>query len=192
MQPRELELAAWLAREGFLTVVPCWANLGGVRPVNLGCVADARLVASESAMLKDIRTYSEAARTLPNARADRLVLMGHSLGAWAAVLAASTGVPVDAVVSISGTYNGEQRALSELGVLIKENLDGLRSPLLIVHGTKDDVWVIGPAREYEQLALTRGKKVEALYVEGAPHGLPYRPEFWTDEVRGRVIAFLRK
>lgn len=194
LRERFLGLAQWLTQEGFVTVTPCWsgsaASVPGTSPI-LGCATDAPQRNSATAVVKDVSAIAEAARTLPGVRADRLALVGHSLGAMAAVLNASMGGTVEAVVAISAVYG--QRPFGQLaGTTLPEQVDGLRWPVLMVHGTEDAQAPFIDAKAYEAAARQRGKSVETLYVEGAPHPLPFTPQYWTEDVRGKVIAFLKR
>lgn len=184
-----LEFVSGFAKAGFLTVTPCWAK----GPDPLGCSANAPARASAADLVKDVMAVTDAARTLPGARADRTALVGYSGGAQAAVLVGSMGGKVDAVVAISAGYGLMIR--QRWGTSLPDQLDGLRVPLLIVHGTGDlqqPGTHIDLVRAFEKTARDKGKNVEALYVEGAPHTLPYLPQYWTEEVQGKVIAFLKR
>lgn len=190
LRQRYLELAQWLTQEGFVTVTPCWSQAGALGVTHLGCGPDTPLRNSATAVVKDVTAIAEAARTLPGVRADRLALVGHSLGAMAAVLTASMGGTVEAVVAISAGYG--QGIRQEWGTTLPEQVDGLRWPVLMVHGTADGQSLFDAAKAYEAAARRHGKSVETLYVEGAPHELPSTPQYWTEDVRGRVIAFLKR
>ena len=189
LRQKQLDLAQWLTREGFVTVTPCWSS-ASAPALGLGCVADAPRRDSATAVVKDITAIVAAARSLPGVRGDRLALVGHSLGAMAGVLTASMGGTVEAVVAISAGYGPQIKPL--WGTTLPEQVDGLRSPVLMVHGTADVSAAFDAAKAYEVAARQRGKPVETLYVEGGRHDLPYGTEHWTEEVRGKVIAFLRR
>ena len=189
LRQKHLDLAQWLTREGFVTVTPCWSS-ADAPALGLGCVADAPRRDSATAVVKDISAIVMAARSLPGVRADRLALVGHSLGAMAGVLTASMGGTVEAVVAISAGYGPQIKQV--WGTTLPEQVDGLRWPILMVHGTADFIAAVGDAKAYEAAARQRGKPVETLYVEGGRHDLPYGTEHWTEEVRGKVIAFLKR
>lgn len=100
------------------------------------------------------------------------------------------GGTVEAVVAISAAYVEGIRQL--WGTTLPEQVDGLRGPILMVHGTADGQTPFDAAKAYEAAARQRGKSVETLYVEGGQHELPFTPQYWTEEVRGKVTAFLKK
>lgn len=185
LHPKHLGLAQWLTQEGFITLAPCWSRV--TVATSLGC-GSAPLRDSAAAVVKDVTAVVEAARTLPGARRDRLALVGHSLGAMAAVLNASMGGTIEAVVAISANYGEGIR--QRWGTTLPEQVDGLRWPVLMVTGTKDPSF--GDAKAYAAAARQRGKSVETLYPEGASHDLPFIQFEWTEDVRGAVIAFLRR
>lgn len=190
--PRDLDFAAALANEGFLTVAPCWQQPS---TVNTADPCGQSAPRPQASIAKDIAAVADAARTLPGARADRLVVVGRSTGGTAALLAASMGGLFDAVVAISAAYGvTRSRVSGRFGTTAPEHVDGLAAPLLIVHGTAD-AWAPGTrveaVRSYEKSARDKGKKVESLYVDGADDMLLFSPTYWTRDVFGKVIAFLR-
>ena len=171
-------------------MTPCWGFGTIAGPLSLGCAADAPRRDSATAVVKDVTAIAEAARTLPGVRADQLALVGHSLGAAAAVLTASMGGTVEAVVAISAIY-GPTFIKQRWGATPTEQVDGLRWPVLMVHGTEDGQAPFDDAKAYAAAARQRGKSVETLYVEGAPHPLR-SPQYRTEDVRGKMIAFLKR
>jgi dienelactone hydrolase len=184
LQPYFFELTRWLTQEGFVTVTPCWSGLAA-KSETFFCGGPAPIRDSATAVIKDVSAMAAAARTLPGVRADRLAIVGYSLGAMAGVLTASMGGTVEAVVAISAGYEDP----AGWGTTLPEQVDGLRAPVLIVHGTLDH---IDDAKSYEAAARSRGKSIETLYVEGASHALPAESQYWTQELRGKVIAFLKR
>lgn len=191
--PRDLDFAAALANEGFLTVAPCWQQPS---TVNAGDPCGQSSPRPQTDVTKDIAAIADAARTLPGARADRVALIGRSTGGAAALLAASMGGRFDAVVAISAAYGGPGSPVSRrFGTTAPEHVDGLAARLLIVHGTAD-AWAPGTrveaVRSYEKSARDKGKKVESLYVDGADDTLLFSPTYWTRDVFGKVIDFLRR
>jgi len=184
--PYVFELTQWLTKEGFVTVTPCWSGMLAISETFF-CGGPAPIRDSASAVVKDVTAMAAAARTLPGVRADRLAIVGYSLGAMAGVLDASMGGgTVEAVVAISAGYGEGIR--QDWGTTLLEQVDGLRAPVLIVHGTADQ---IDDAKAYEAAARSRGKSIETLYVKGGSHALPFESQYWTPEVRSKVIAFLK-
>ena len=191
MLPRDLKFAASLAADGFVAIAPCWQGfIGAPSPRVYGCTHGALRRAAGADVAKDISAIADVARTLPGARADRLVVAGHSGGASAALLAGSMGAKVDAVVAIDAAYGGTSE---RWGTTVLEQIGGLTVPVLIVHGVEDQqatVTTIAAARAYESAARERGKKVETMYVEGAGHEFVFFGGL-TQELRGRLVGFLR-
>jgi dienelactone hydrolase len=102
------------------------------------------------------------ARTLPTVDADRVGIVGFSLGGYLALSAAPHCTPpVGAVVEMFGGIPKEKR--DKVGPL---------SPTLIVHGEKDDVVPVDEA--YLAFGLLRARKqaVEIL-IQDAGHGCCY-------------------
>lgn len=192
---REIDLAASFAKDGFVAIAACWFRPGPAQgaaaiacpdaPPWVGGYERSSVPVDEAPEARVISALLDGVRTLPGIYADRVALLGHSAGARAAVRLASTGGTPQAVVSIASPYGVRGRRAMPLTPLI----DGLGSPLLIVHGTADVS--INDARQYEALAREKGKEVPAIYVEGAPHDLPFDSFFW-DPTRPQVVAFLKR
>lgn len=189
MLPRDLEFAESLAKEGFVTVAPCWQPATVSAPDVCGKGAER----SGVQVVGDISAIASAARTLAGTRADRVVVVGRSTGGTLALLAASMGGRIDGAVAISAAYGGAGSAVSQRwGTTAGEHVDGLSVPVLIVHGTSD-TWAPGTrmeaVRAYVKSATDEGKKIDTLYVEGADEMLAFTPTYWTKEVMAKVVAF---
>lgn len=192
-RPHFLGMATWLAEAGFIAMTPCWQGLFiAPDPESLGCSTDAPQRDSARAVSKDIMAVAAAARTLEGARQDRLVLIGFSRGATAAILTASLGAKVDAVVAVAGAY-GTRLVKQRWGTSAPDEVAGLAAPLLMVHGTNDQAGPgtsIDTVRAYERAARELGKAVETHYLDGAPHELYWSSTYWTPELRASVLGFL--
>ncbi len=130
----------------------------------------------------------EAARNLPGVKPDRVGLFGQSRRAAVALLVASTGGDVQAVASSGAPYTHLPRADEVPPITMVKNL---QAPLLMLHGTADEIVDVQQARDYERVIRELGKPVEAHYYEGAPHLLPFMPQTREDVIQ-RAIAFFRK
>jgi len=126
----------------------------------------------------DVMALVSAARTLHDARADRVGVFGHSRGSAAALTTVSTGADVQAVVAVAGY----PPAIT---------VNKLQAPVLILQGTEDNVVPVQTARRFEDALRSLGKSVEAEYYEGAPHGIPWILP-WRGDVRQRAVVFLTK
>lgn len=189
MLPRDLEFAASLAKEGFVTIAPCWQPA----TVSAPDVCGKGIERSGAQVVGDISAIASAARTLAGVRTDRVVVIGRVSGGTIALLAASMGGGIDAAVAISAAYGGPGSAVSQRwGTTAGEHIDGLSVPILIVHGTSD-TWAPGTridaVRTYVKSATDKGKKVDTLYVESADEMLAFTPTYWTRDVIGRVVTF---
>ena len=187
-----LEFAAAFAKAGFLTVTPCWAQ--GVDPGNppLDCSDGAPARTSAADLSKDVMAIADAARTLRGARADRVAFVGRSGGAQAAFIVGALNPSISGVVAISAGYGTNIR--QRWGTTLPDQLDAFGVPLLIVHGVADKQGpgtAIDLVRSFEKSARDKGKNVQAIYVEDAPHALPYTT-YWTIDVQNAVVAFLKK
>ncbi|HEY4691497.1 MAG TPA: alpha/beta fold hydrolase [Anaerolineae bacterium] len=125
--------------------------------------------------------------------ANRLALIGHSLGGWAAMVCAARDLRVKAVVTIGGISNMRTWYLSTeqsieytrflRGISAAELQSQIRAlgttlnpvdligdmrpiPILIVHGDSDDLVVIEQARELHQASK---EAAEMAVIEGADH-----------------------
>lgn len=184
-----------LASAGFLVVYGCWqaiATRGGGKPLTKGnricaeATPQAEWVADPAA--HSGKELIALARTLPDARADRIGLYGISRGGHAALWAASTGAGVQAVVVDAPAHTP---AIDPHPAKTLDVLPGLAAPVLIMHGTADDGIPVEQSREYERAALALGKPVVVVYFEGVGHMATVRKESRA-EARQRAIAFLRE
>lgn len=200
LRPSEVDFAASLAKDGALVVVPCWQGRIGGRPSpqNIGCTQSAPLRSSAADVVKDVSAVADAARTLPGARPDRVVVVGHSAGAAASLLAASMGGHVQAVVAIDSPYPSESEGTAGLGLRARwgaaptEHAADLAVPVMIVHGTDDQQappTSVDRARAFEREARERGKKIDTIYVDGGGHEFVFS-ELFTADLRARLIAFV--
>jgi len=129
----------------------------------------------------------------PAVDSNRLAAIGHGLGGWAAIVAASRDPRIRAVVTIGGIANLRTMSLrdqdaADYARFLRNITDkGIRSqwralewtynpvdvvdlmhscPLLIVHGTADTVVPVSQAMELKSRA---GDAAELVLVEGAGH-----------------------
>jgi dienelactone hydrolase len=183
-----MSVAEDVARAGFLVVYGCWQAGNRQNEGNRLC-AEATPQADWAA---DPAAHSgkeliALARTLPGARADRIGLFGISRGGHAALWAASTGAGVQAVVADAPAHTpASNPSAKPLNVLA-----GLEAPLLMMHGTADQLVPVEQSREYERAALALGKPLVVVYFEGVGHMVSLIKESQA-EARQRAIAFLRE
>lgn len=184
-----MSVAEDVARAGFLVVCGCWqagqAQTAGNR-ICSEATPQAEWVADPAA--HSGKELMALARTLPGARADRIGLYGLSRGGHAALWAASTGAGVQAVVVDAPAHTP---AINPHPAKPLDVLAGLAAPLLMMHGTADQVIPVEQSREYERAALALGKPLVVAYFEGVGHMASVRTESQA-EARQRGIAFLRE
>src|SRR5262245_59617062 len=160
-----VELAVELSRGGVLAVAACWFSGGsgeGTRFVTaIACSAAPPLTPAASAgSRRTVDVLLEAVRHLPDARADRAALFGHSRGGGAALNYALTGGAVSALVLDSTGYPSE----------FLQQVPRLQASVLILHGLRDNPGDGGSAltdpkraRAFEDALRTAGKTVEAKF-----------------------------
>ncbi len=171
-----LPLVAWLPAAGFDVLMLDYRGFGRSqgRPTLDGVVDDA---AAALAYL----------RTRPGVDGRRLVVLGQSLGGATALrlLARdSDGVRLAVIEAAFASYRGIARDAARQSVVLAPlapiatpmlpgaqadpvaALNGLRVPLLIVHGTADEVI---PFRHGEQLAAAAPAGTQFVRVDGARH-----------------------
>jgi carboxymethylenebutenolidase len=189
-----MELARALAKEGLLAVAACWFSGGegpGVRFVTPIACPDAPALGSRSSpvAMQTVDALVSATRTLPDVRADRIGLFGHSRGAGTTLNYVLSAKRVQAAVLNSGGYPPE----------LADRIGRIEVPILIFHGVADSpeeggsaMTNVEMARRFEAALRHANKVVEAQYYDGAGHnGLFSNPAQRDDEVR-RMAAFLRR
>jgi carboxymethylenebutenolidase len=189
-----VQIARALANEGLLAVAACWFSRGegpGVRFVTPIACPDAPKLAGASSpvAMQTVDALVNATRTLPDVRADRIALFGHSRGAGATLNYVLTAKRVQAAVLNSGGYPPE----------LADRIGWIEVPILILHGVADGpddggsaMTNVDMARRFEAALRHANKVVEAHYYDGAGHnGLFSNPAQRDDEIR-RMAAFLRR
>ena len=180
-----MSVARNVTEAGFLVVVGCWFNVLGFHgPCSEATPENDVATDPANNSGKELIAF---ARTLADARADRVGIYGFSRGGVAALWAASTGADVQAVVVdapahvLPGGYKVTPKPL--------EVVANLSAPVLIMHGTADRVIPIEQSYEYERAARALGKQVTTLYVEGGGHMVSVG--FGSDVARQKAIDFLK-
>ena len=186
---RYLSVADDLARAGFLVVAGCWQAGEAKTPGNTLCEE----ASPQTAWIADPAANSgkdliAAARSLPDARADRIGLYGMSRGGHAALWAASTGAGVQAVVADAPAH---RPAITPAPPSTLDVVDRLDAPLLILHGSSDNVIPVAQSQEYERAARALGKSISVVYFDGIGHIASVQPGSQA-EARQRAIAFFRE
>lgn len=189
---RSTRLGEEFARAGFLTVAGCW--FAGASPYNpplpplVDCPAGPPFYGATLFALPYVDAITQAARSLPGAKRDKVGLIGQSRGATMAVLQASNGGNVQAVVADSANYT-PRRPIDAAAI---DSVRTLAAPLLILHGTKDETVSIHEPREYEAALVRLGKPFEARYYENSEHVLTRRNNSYYADALERSVAFFAK
>jgi len=189
LAPAYMKVAESISRAGFVVVIGCWqAGKGGTTGNQLCSEAtpEGDWVANPGA--NSGKELIALARSLPEARSDRVAIFGLSRGGHAALWAASTGADVQAVVVDAPAHRPAIRPAPPSTTTV---IRGLRAPLLLMHGTSDTSIPVTQSGEYEAAAKAAGKQIEAVYFDGVGHLVSVAPQSQT-EVLARVVAFLHK
>ena len=187
-----VDWAVDLARGGFIVVAACWFSGGGGAGASdvtapIPCPEMPRLGAGDYLeTVPFVDALVQATRALPDARADRVGLVGHSRGAGEATLKylLAKGNVQAAVLHSSGYALRPSQRAAEFNV-----------PMLIMHGTADSN---GPnsefrlAREFEIALRTNNKPVETAYCDGCGHNTFFTNATQRDDELRRMTAFLRR
>jgi alpha-beta hydrolase superfamily lysophospholipase len=170
---------------------------------------------SDAYIFSSIAQFTEdvvAAVQYATGQVSHIALVGHSLGAAASLVATADGAPIEAVVALA-PFAHPRRASTEL--LISERMPGhmimnriagyvegylarrfdtlapefrlpaLGRPVLLVHGTDDDVI---PFSHFEVLQRVAGPHVETLVLQGGNHDSVKTEPIVLDT----AVAFLRR
>jgi dienelactone hydrolase len=184
---------------GFMIVIGCWFD--GDNPLNppapgpVRCPNGPPYEISYMNRVKYADALVQTARTLPGADARRVGIFGESQGGGEAVLLASTGTQVQAVVSDSGPYSTGFAPNDTPPITVVQNLS---APLLIIQGaaagsTADTRAPVQDAYDYEAALKALNKPVEAVYYPGVAHDPgPDSVPSVRDDARARAIAFFKK
>lgn len=181
------QLARRFAEDNWTAV---WASMRGAR--------DSPGHFSIEGWVRDVRAVVDAARALPG---PRLAIVGSSAGGAAAVEAVARGAHADALallaapaawISFAGSAReGARRITEDAGMTLapesladldawaqefdtvttEKSIASIRIPLLIVHGTDDDVVPVDHAHRLAE----RASAAELRILPGAPHQLRRHP-----------------
>lgn len=178
------EVVGWgpdLARARFVVVAGCFfARPPAVSPLVTPLpVCPEAPQRDETFAVRNLVAMIEFAKRLPGVRSDRTGLVGWSWGGALALVAATSVTDARAVVSVAGGPLGLQPTRNDPSAA--SVVDRLGVPVLLLHGTRDNVVSVDSIRQFEAQALTLGKNIESHYVEGADHFLLVRPA-----IQGRV------
>jgi dienelactone hydrolase len=187
-----VEWANDLARSGFIGVAGCWFSGGGgagaseVTPP-IPCPQIPPLGSGEyPEAVPFVDALVQTTRALPDVRADRLALVGHSRGAGEATLKylLANGNVQAAVLHSSGYAPRPWQRAAEFSV-----------PILIMHGTADSMsenTQFRLAREFEMALRANNKPVETAYCEGCGHNTFFTNSAQRDDELKRMTEFLRR
>jgi carboxymethylenebutenolidase len=115
---------------------------------------------------------------LPLVDAERIGLLGFSLGAYLALSVASVDTRVKAVVDFFGGFPKEMKFFMRR-----------LCPTLILHGDADPTVPVEEAHYLREMLEKRNVPHEVKIYPGVGHS--FRGETW-DDARGRTLAFLQK
>jgi alpha-beta hydrolase superfamily lysophospholipase len=165
--------------------------------------------------VRDALALTHATRALHGVAGLPLAVLGSSAGGVVAVEAAARGAPIDALVLLAAPSawvsfagdagSGMRRIMEEAGmplaaevledpttwvaefdaVVAERAISKVRVPILIVHGTADDVVPVGHAHRLAAAA----PEADLRIIEGAPHQLRRHPgvvELVADWLEGAV------
>jgi dienelactone hydrolase len=186
LQDRYLEVAAELANHGFLVIAGCWQAAKVPMPICAQATPQDDWVADPAK--NSGKELIAAAKHLPDARVDRIALYGMSRGGHAAIWSAASGAPVKAVVA-DGAAHSPAMAVpppSTLGIVGKVSV-----PVLLMHGTRDNVIPVDQSRAYEKAARAARKPVVAVYFDGGGHMVSVEPATRPEAIK-HAVAFLRE
>lgn len=181
-RPSFVSLAEQFADAGFVAIAGCWFGGSGDEPPPadlIDCPNAPAFMGANLNSIEAVRALIAAGRELPGVRSDRVGLFGHSIGATASLLVASTTRDASAVVA-SAPHTTEPASLKPPNPALITLVDDLAAPVLLLHGTADEVIPVQQTRDYEQALRQAGKPVESHYYDGATHNTPFLPETAAD------------
>jgi pimeloyl-ACP methyl ester carboxylesterase len=183
-------LARAFAERGWVAV---WADMRAVRK--------SKGYFSIRGWARDARAIVDAARALPPAQGFPLGLVGSSAGGAVSVQAVAEGAPVDALVLLASPAAwvsfatmpaaGVRRITEDAGMALhpdvladptawaaefdevtpESSIKSIRAPVLVVHGTADDVVPVDHARRLGDAS----ERAEVHILDGAGHQLRREP-----------------
>ncbi len=184
------------AKHGFIAVAGCWFAgsyfKGRTFDDSIACPEGPEFKGANLEALKDVTAIIDHAGEL--FQPEHIALWGQSRGATMAVLAASSGMDIDAAVANGAIYTTSKQGASEwpyTDTLPITMVESLSAPLLMIHGTADAIVNIQEAYDYEAAAKKLEKDVSTHYYEGGSHGVALIPPT-AEDARERAMIFLKE
>jgi dienelactone hydrolase len=180
-----VHLAEAFARSGFIAVAGCWF-------AGEDCPRGPAFEGVTPQATRYVRALLAAARGVPRARTDHVGLFGHSRGGMLALLAASSGAEVQAVVASAAqlapglTATRRPRPIDVAPVSVAARLT---APVLLLHSVDDPTTDVREVLAYERALRELGKPVEAYYYDASLHELAFAAPT-RDDVLRRSVEFL--
>ena len=171
-----MDLARDFAGKGYIGFTGCWfegnhfrgGGAGPPEPIDCPGGPEYRGVSATSAW--NAITLLGAAKRLEDADPERIGLWGQSRGASMSLVLASSGADVKAVVAAAAGYTELPGRRETPPMNFVRDLD---APVLLLHGTADQIVPVQQAKEYAEALAMLGKPHETHYFSNAPHGLAF-------------------
>jgi alpha-beta hydrolase superfamily lysophospholipase len=183
-----------LASRGFDVGFGCWwANLpipeDDATSVRILCPDAPAFKGVVDAAVPDVDALVEGIRHALGEPAE-VAVFGFSRGGGIVALRASAGRP-EPVIVVAGLVEGWNNLGTVPGgeVDVLDRVDGIRVPVLLLHGVDDVAVPVIQAQHLEAALRSRGIDVEAHYYPDVGHGLVTVPDVRSD-MWDRVTAFL--
>lgn len=182
-----LDIAQEIANAGFLVIIGCWQQGESQTVGNARCATapPQKLWVADPAANSG-KELIALARSLPEARRERLALFGLSRGGHGALWAEATGADVTALVLDAPAHRPNIKLPPPTSL---DLVDRVAKPTLVLHGTADKVISVGQSKEYEAAAKVLGKPVTTVYFPNIGHVVSAIPES-KKEAMERIIGFL--
>ena len=187
-----IDLTQDFAREGFIAVAGCWFEGTHLRPDRrappepIDCPNGPTYRGVSSASIPDALTLVDLTGRLEDASPGSVGLWGQSRGASMSLVLASTGAEVKAVVAAAAAYTELPRRRETPPVNYVQDLE---APVLMLHGSADNVVAVKQARDYAAKLVELEKEHEVRYFDNAGHSLAFLPATKDDALRLAVEFF---
>ncbi len=187
-------LAREIAEAGFVGIAACWFAPGQGKGV--GSITPRACPASTPSLtdgdtpegLTRAAALVKAVSDLPGVDRDRVILMGHSRGAVAAMYHGINHGEACGIVLNSGAYPPEATRLA----------GRIRVPVLVLHGEADDASQGGSpmtqafrAHDFVRSLLQAGAKVQARFYEKGNHNSLFLDEHQHQAEMAEIVRFAR-
>jgi dienelactone hydrolase len=175
--------ARFAAADHLIAVVGCWFDeRGSARmPDAIDCPYGPDFKGISTASVADLDALVTATHDVPGVDRNPLVMVGHSVGASAALVRAGLEPSSEPVVSSAGLL-APTPGSSPFDLYAIDYAGTIRVPVFVIHGSADPICPLAQAEAFVAALGAAGNPPKTLFLDTpANHSIPFQGEACADE-----------